>query len=192
MNLLSVFTEPSKIKAHMGDSSGTARINSKLTELLTISPHRPVLILCIGTDRSTGDSLGPLIGTQLIRHKLPKLHVLGTLEQPVHATNLSETILYIEESFVNPFVIAIDACLGRLDSIGFITLTQGPLKPGAGVHKELPAVGEAHLTGIVNVGGFMEYMVLQNTRLNIVWQMAEKISAMVVRSYFQSRCQLNN
>lgn len=188
MDLFSVFTVPPKIKAHMEDSSGTARIKSKLTELLSISPHRPVLILCIGTDRSTGDSLGPLIGTQLIRRNLPKLHVLGTLDHPVHATNLSENILYIEQSFVNPLIIAIDACLGRLDSIGFITLSQGPLKPGAGVHKELPAVGEAHLTGIVNVGGFMEYMVLQNTRLSIVWQMAETISTMVARSYFQSRC----
>ncbi len=188
VDLLSVFTEPPKIKAHMEDSSGTARIKSKLTELLSLSPHRPVLILCIGTDRSTGDSLGPLIGTQLLHHNLPQLHVLGTLEHPVHATNLNENILYIRESFVNPLVIAIDACLGRLDSIGYITLAQGPLKPGAGVHKELPAVGEAHLTGIVNVGGFMEYMVLQNTRLSIVWQMAETISSMVARSYFQSRC----
>lgn len=188
MNLFSVFTEPPKIKAHMEDFSGTARIKSKLTEIFSISPHRPVLILCIGTDRSTGDSLGPLIGTQLIRHNLPSLHVLGTLDHPVHATNLSENILYIEQSFVNPLIIAIDACLGRLDSIGFITLAQGPLKPGAGVHKELPAVGEAHLTGIVNVGGFMEYMVLQNTRLSIVWQMAETISSIVARAYFQSRC----
>ncbi|MFZ3103028.1 MAG: spore protease YyaC [Desulfitobacteriaceae bacterium] len=188
MDLFSFFSEPPKIKAHMEDFSGTARIKSRLTELLSQSPHRPVLILCIGTDRSTGDSLGPLIGTQLIRHNLPNLHVLGTLNHPVHATNLSETILHIEESFVNPLIIAIDACLGRLDSIGFITLSQGPLKPGTGVHKKLPAVGEAHLTGIVNVGGFMEYMVLQNTRLSIVWQMAETISTMVARSYFQSRC----
>lgn len=188
VSLLSIFTDPPKIKAHMEDLNGTARIKAKLTELLSISPHRPVLILCIGTDRSTGDSLGPLIGTQLLRHNLPKLNILGTLDRPVHATNLSENIHYIEQSFVNPLVIAIDACLGRLDSIGFITLAQGPLKPGAGVHKELPAVGEAHLTGIVNVGGFMEYMVLQNTRLGIVWQMAETISTMVARSYFQSRC----
>lgn len=179
------------MKAHMEDSRGTAKINSKLTELFSISPHRPVLILCIGTDRSTGDSLGPLIGTQLIRQNLPKLHVLGTLNHPVHATNLSENILHIEQAFVNPLVIAIDACLGSHDSIGFITLAQGPLRPGAGVHKDLPEVGEAHLTGIVNVGGFMEYMVLQNTRLSIVWQMAETISNLVARSYIQSRCLSN-
>jgi putative sporulation protein YyaC len=188
VDLLSVFTEPPKIKAHMDDYKGTAKIEGKLTKLFTVSSQRPVLILCIGTDRSTGDSLGPLIGTQLISYNLPKLNVLGTLKHPVHATNLSENILNIKKSFVNPLVIAIDACLGRLDSVGYITLAHGPLKPGTGVHKELPAVGEAHLTGIVNVGGFMEYMVLQNTRLAVVWQMAETISRMVAISYYHSRC----
>ncbi|HWQ70704.1 MAG TPA: spore protease YyaC [Desulfitobacteriaceae bacterium] len=188
MDLLSVFTESPKIKAHMEDNKGTAKIESKLTRLFNISVQRPVLILCIGTDRSTGDSLGPLIGTKLNSYNLPQLYVLGTLKHPVHATNLRENILHIEKSFVNPFVIAIDACLGRLDSVGYITLAQGPLKPGTGVHKELPAIGEAHLTGIVNVGGFMEYLVLQNTRLGVVWEMAEIISRIVAVSYFRSRC----
>ncbi|MDQ0659408.1 putative sporulation protein YyaC [Paenibacillus sp. W2I17] len=53
----------------------------------------------------------------------------------------------------------------------------GPLKPGAGVNKELPPVGDIHLTGIVNVGGFMEYFVLQNTRLSLVMRMSEIISS---------------
>lgn len=188
MNLLSVFTKPPKIKAHMEDYEGTNMIRSRLTKLFTVSSNRPVLILCIGTDRSTGDSLGPLVGTQLINYELPKLNVIGTLKNPVHATNLYENILFIKKTFVNPMIIAIDACLGRFDSVGYITLANGPLRPGTGVHKELPAVGEAHLTGTVNVGGFMEYIVLQNTRLSLVWQMAETISRMIAVSYFQSRC----
>lgn len=43
---------------------------------------------------------------------------------------------------------------------------------GAAVNKSLPLVGEIHITGVVNVGGFMEYLVLQNTRLNLVMRMA--------------------
>ena len=52
----------------------------------------------------------------------------------------------------------------------------GPVKPGAGVNKELPAVGDIHITGIVNVSGFMEYFVLQNTRLHLVMKMAKTIA----------------
>jgi len=66
--------------------------------------------------------------------------------------------------------------LGNLHSVGSIQVGMGPLKPGAGVNKNLPEVGEVHITGIVNVAGFMEYFVLQNTRLSIVMKMADIIS----------------
>lgn len=187
MNLLSVFTEPQKIKTHVDDFAGTHRLELRLTEMFRAAKHRPVIVLCIGTDRSTGDSLGPLTGTSLSRLSLPQLNVYGTLDYPVHATNLAETIKDLQHSFVNPYIVAIDASLGILESVGCITLADGPLKPGAGVHKDLPEIGEVHLTGIVNVGGFMEYMVLQNTRLYLVWKMAESISEILARSYLKSR-----
>jgi putative sporulation protein YyaC len=100
---------------------------------------------------------------------------MGTLENPVHASNLPEYLRLIDK-FKNPFVIAIDACLGNIDSVGYINIGEGSIKPGAGVNKHLPAVGDLHVTGIVNVGGFMEYFVLQNTRLHIVMKMAKIIS----------------
>ena len=43
-----------------------------------------ILFLCIGTDRSTGDSLGPLIGYKLKEKGMRNARVLGTLEEPVH------------------------------------------------------------------------------------------------------------
>ncbi|MFC4768457.1 spore protease YyaC [Effusibacillus consociatus] len=138
---------------------------------------RPLVILCIGTDRSTGDSLGPLVGSRLqtlFRDELCPIY--GTLENPVHAVNLAETLSGIKRLYQNPFIIAIDACLGQLSSVGMISVGQGPLKPGAGVNKNLPEVGDIHITGIVNVGGFMEYFVLQNTRLSVVMKMAECIA----------------
>lgn len=187
MSILSVFTESHKYKAHFDDKIGTQKMEARLIDVLHSERHRPLVILCIGTDRSTGDALGPLIGTYLSQRGLPKLSVLGTLEQPVHATNLPEYIKYIQNSYYNPFIIAIDACLGKMDSVGNITLANGPLKPGAGVHKELPSVGEVHLTGIVNVGGFMEYMVLQNTRLGLVWKMAGTMSELLANAYIKTR-----
>ena len=188
MDFLSVFTEPNKIKAHIDDFSATDRLENHLTSLLVSANHRSLIILCIGTDRSTGDSLGPLIGTHLGRFTLPKLHVWGTLDAPVHATNLEEKLNLITKRFPDPFVIAVDACLGRLDSVGCLILGEGPLKPGAGVHKKLPEVGNAYLTGIVNVGGFMEYMVLQNTRLSLVWKMALTTSNLISRAYLRASC----
>ena len=39
-----------------------------------------------------------------------------------------------------------------------------------------------HIIGIVNVGGFMEYLVLQNTRLSLVMRMADVISTGLIYS----------
>ncbi|MGH2168427.1 DUF1256 domain-containing protein, partial [Enterococcus faecalis] len=51
-----------------------------------------------------------------------------------------------------------------------------------GVKKDLPPVGDIHITGIVNISGFMEFTVLQNTRLNLVLKMAKLIAAGISRA----------
>ncbi|MEC2075612.1 spore protease YyaC [Metabacillus fastidiosus] len=164
-------------------------LSSSLYELLPRIMTKPIVIVCIGTDRSTGDSLGPIIGTT-IKKQLSHFNVFGTLKDPVHAVNLEDTMQTIKNEFSNPFIIAIDACLGKIKSVGYIQVGKGPIKPGAGVNKVLPAVGNIHITGIVNVSGFMEYFVLQNTRLHLVMDMAHIIAEGIIeaeKSYLHKR-----
>src|SRR5690625_1527282 len=153
-------------------------MSDKLTSLLPVFP-REYIIVCIGTDRSTGDALGPLTGTYLEQLNLRHMDVFGTLHHPVHAQNLSDYITKINDKYRKPFIIAIDACLGKSSSIGNITLGTGPLFPGAALNKKLPDIGDIHLTAVVNVSGFMEYAVLQNTRLSIVTDMATTIASIL-------------
>jgi putative sporulation protein YyaC len=134
------------------------------------------LILCIGSDRSTGDSLGPLVGAYLSRLRLPRTMIWGTLADPVHALNLETYMQKIGGGREGPFIIAVDASLGKPGSIGLIEVGKGPLFPGAGVNKKLPPVGNIYLSGIVNLGGFMEQMVLQSTRLFHVMEIANVIA----------------
>ncbi len=138
--------------------------------------HDGLVVLAIGTDRSTGDSLGPLVGTGLESYSSALgFSVWGTLDRPTHANNLEETVTRIRSEHEKPFIVALDACLGKIENIGSVTVAPGSLRPGAGVNKELPEVGDLHITGTVNVGGFMEYFVLQNTRLSLVINMADQI-----------------
>ena len=141
---------------------------------------REFIILCIGSDRSTGDSLGPLIGYKLEKYHIPGVSVCGTLDNPVHAANLSERLADIYRASKNPFILAIDASLGTKEHIGYVTLANGPLRPGLGVKKELPNVGDIHITGIVNFSGMMESLLLQTTRLSMVMQLADTISKAVL------------
>ncbi len=174
MNLRDKFFQkkPAAYRIHHEDTLAMQTLSERLSVLLPARRMDSIVIVCIGTDRSTGDALGPLVGTKLQQLK-PKATVYGTLESPVHAVNLNDVMTSIHQQHTKPFIIGIDACLGRLHSVGIITAGEGPVKPGAGVKKELPEVGDIHLTGIVNVSGFMEYFVLQNTRLNLVMKMAD-------------------
>ncbi|HEX7056495.1 MAG TPA: spore protease YyaC [Bacilli bacterium] len=182
MALLSTFSRsraesalPVKVSSH--DHDATERLGKALYEQFsTLSPWRELVLVCIGTDRSTGDSLGPLVGTKLSLAEQKGFALFGTLDEPVHAVNLQDTVSLIERNFAHPYIVAVDACLGQSASVGHIRLDSGPVKPGAGVNKDLPPIGDIHMTGIVNVGGFMEYFVLQNTRLSIVMKMSQIIA----------------
>ncbi|MDQ0176304.1 spore protease YyaC [Bacillus chungangensis] len=165
---------PFRIDYH--DKQIARKLSEYLLQMLPHEENRPIVFVCIGTDRSTGDALGPLVGMMLEEKKICSFHIYGTLEEPVHAVNLKDKLALIEKEHENPFIIAIDACLGRLKNVGIIQIGEGPVKPGAGVKKELPFVGDMHITGIVNMSGFMEFLVLQNTRLNIVMKMAKRIA----------------
>ncbi|MGE5584075.1 MAG: spore protease YyaC [Bacillota bacterium] len=167
-------------QTHIDDPDAGMVLASSLRSLISRDlpdpARRPLVFFCIGTDRSTGDSLGPLTGTRLLSLGVDERRVWGTLDSPVHAANLQAAIAKVDAAFRNPYIVAVDACLGRLDRVGTVTASRGPLRPGTGVSKTLPLVGHAHVTGIVNVGGYMEYMVLQNTRLCLVVRMAEVIA----------------
>ncbi len=133
---------------------------------------KDTVYLCIGTDRSTGDALGPLVGDRL---KLLGYKAYGTTKDLIHAGNLEQKIQEIKSKHPSSTIVAIDASLGRSERVGAISINEGPLKPGAGVNKNLPPVGDCHISGVVNVAGFMEYIVLANTPLSRVFDMAKKI-----------------
>ena len=155
------FTEALHVLIHKGIMSG----------------HKSIVFVCIGTDRSTGDSLGPLIGYKLNNLKCRNIFVFGNLDSPVHAKNLGEVMSRIHSEYGNPFIVAIDACLGKMEHVGCVTVGEGSIKPGSGVNKDLAPVGNIHITGIVNFGGFMDFLILQNTRLSTVMKMADLISS---------------
>lgn len=137
---------------------------------------KKVVFLCIGTDRSTGDSLGPLIGYKLKQMELSDAVVFGTLERPVHALNLENYVDVLRACYQDALVVAVDASVGSREHIGFVTLGKGALKPGLGVSKELCAVGDIFITGIVGSCGNYDPLMLQSVRLSIVMQMADCIS----------------
>lgn len=144
-------------------------------------PLSEYIVICIGTDRSTGDSFGPLVGSFLKEKPLRKLIVYGTLHNPIHANNLEASLKKICLTHKNPYIIAVDACLGHNKSVGCLIAKKGSIKPGEALNKELSAVGDCSITGVVNINNLMQYTVLQSTRLSIVFDMANTVASILTQ-----------
>ncbi len=141
-----------------------------------------LVLLCIGTDRVTGDSLGPLIGYKLARQNIANIYVYGTLQHPVHALNLETVFHDIKKRHPLLPVVAVDASLGHESDLECITVSAGSLKPGIGVDKELSAVGDISITGVVSASSPYGQAQLQATRLDTVMRLADVICDGIVQA----------
>ncbi|MBQ6820454.1 MAG: spore protease YyaC [Clostridium sp.] len=141
---------------------------------------RDIIFICIGTDRCTGDSLGPLVGYKvkkaLYKYNNLNIFIYGSLETPIHSKNIVNITNKIYNNFTNPYIIAIDSSLGLTNNIGKVFIDNDPIYPGSAVNKDLPPIGDLSIKGIVNISGSYEFLILQNTRLYTVVSLANCIS----------------
>jgi len=135
---------------------------------------RPIIVLGIGSDRYTGDSLGPLTGTYLQEDDSAVI-VYGSLEHTVHAINLVETVNIVRRCHLHPVIIAVDASLGTITEVGTIEIWEGGLQAGIAVGHQLPLIGDISIAGVVNTGGLDCYLELQHTPLSLVVKMSKVI-----------------
>ncbi|GAB2671244.1 spore protease YyaC [Paenibacillus thermoaerophilus] len=141
----------------------------------SLAKPEEIAYLCVGTDRSTGDALGPLVGSGLAAAGIGP--VIGTLEAPCDADNLLDRLRELPEGYS---VVAIDACLGHPSSVGKFVAYRGPLEPGRSLGRGFPPIGDCSVAGVVNAEGAKPYAVLQQTSLYRVMGMAEAIVRAVV------------
>lgn len=173
-------------RIHYKDSGAIWKLSTLFLQHIPFkSPD--LIFFCIGTDRSTGDALGPLTGSRLTEFQTFPFPVVGTLENPLHALNLEQQTDEIMSNAPSSFIVAIDACLGKGGSIGQLLFQNGPMQPGQAVGKKLPPVGNTSIKGIVNIAGFMEHAVLQSTRLHLPFEMSRTIARALQLAYNRSK-----
>lgn len=140
------------------------------------------VFFCIGTNLVSGDSLGPLIGSQLKQLHLPHTAIYGTWEQPVHALNLEKTWKDAKKKHPGSCFIAIDASFGSHKHMGHICIDNRPVLPGRGVGKNLPPIGDIAITGIVCPNCFLRHKHLERIPLSFIQRQANAITSGIVRT----------
>ena len=146
----------------------------------------PPVILCIGSDLAVGDSLGPVTGTMLRRKGELFGYVYGTLKNPVTAKEVKYVDSFLRKTHPSSKIIAVDAAVGDENDIGLIKVVDAPLKPGSGANKRLGRVGDISVLGIVAKKSAFSYSLINLTRLNVIYTMAEIISG-AITSYSLQR-----
>ncbi len=123
------------------EMSDRARAAALLTGYLTMDSYKNEDwgILCIGTDRITGDCLGPMVGSRLKSRGI-KLPVYGTLEHPLHADNLPSLLPALKKCYPSHHFLAVDAALGPRQHLGEVMIKPSPLQPGRGLKKSISAI----------------------------------------------------
>ena len=156
-----------------------------------VAPNEnPPVIICIGSDLSVGDSLGPITGTKL-KEKLKgtNCYIYGTLSQPITAHEIKFVNDFVRNTHPSSPVIAIDAAVGGAGDIGMMRVAKRGVAPGSGANKKLAKVGDVSIIGIIAEKSVFNFSILSATRLNMVYKMANIIAegvASFVTDYLQN------
>ena len=147
-------------------------ISQKLYDICSIKSD--IVFVFIGTDANIGDSLGPICGN-LTGFSGSNCLFYGDLTNTITAKDVPYLVNFIKNSHPSSFIVTVDAALGDVTDIGTIKICQRGIKPGLGVNKDLPAVGDA---AIISVVGEKKPDGTLNTvlRLGAVYKIAKTIS----------------
>ena len=175
--MLKLFEKPKNdLSVHYQNRYAAFNISHRLQTYLNDN----MAIVCIGTDKCIIDSLGPLVGTMLTKNNIC-IDVFGTLEKPVHGMNVAERAREIKQKNYS-LVIAIDACLSNKKAEGTIEIKEGSITPGKGIGKQLPEIGDISIIGVIDTSDKDFNDLVQDTRLSMVYAMAEVITAGIINA----------
>lgn len=107
------------------------------------------VIVCIGSDRVSGDMLGPLVGSSLREEYALPYPVYGVVGASVNGINLEEYLAMIRARHEGCPIIAVDAALGRREDVGCVRLKRGGIKAGGALERRGEKIGDIGVVGVV-------------------------------------------
>lgn len=144
------------------------------------------VIICVGTDKAAGDSLGPLVGSKLNNVLRGKAYVYGNMQYPVTAKE-SETI-YKTVRFLHPLskILVVDAGVGDESEIGLIKVLNGGIKPGLALNKNLSVLGDVSIVGITAPRENASEHLIYKADIGAVYKMSSIIAAAVAKAIIEN------
>ena len=137
------------------------------------------IILCIGTSKCIGDSLGPIVGEYLYNNiKKSNVYVLGNLKNNITYQNIDVILNRINNTIKNPYMILIDSALSNKNYIGEIVVNKNKMIVGSALNKSEYKYGNLSIKGIVGENKYSyeeNYNELNNVSVDLVKNISKNI-----------------
>lgn len=137
------------------------------------------IILCIGTSKCIGDSLGPIVGEYLYNNiKKSNVYVFGNLKNNITYQNIDVILNRINNTIKNPYMILIDSALSNKNYIGKIVVNKNKMIVGSALNKSEYKYGNLSIKGIVGENKYSyeeNYNELNNVSVDLVKNISKNI-----------------
>ena len=110
-----------------------------------------VVILCVGTNKIAGDCIGPIVGKKLGRllNNNSNVVVLGNCKSTLNFNNAKNIWEQVKKDYSNPFIITVDAALGKKEMINKIVTSTGYIKIGSALGNGTYYPSHINIKGVV-------------------------------------------
>ena len=158
-----------------------------MVKIYTMSKINTV-VLCIGTMRVTGDSVGPRVG-DILKARGVNCFVYGDSISNINAHKLCVYENLIRICHSSDLVIAVDAALGEKADVGRVKITKNGLYPGRALGRDGARVGDIGVLAVVGEKGEDNYSRLALSSEEFAEYMAKKTADVTEKiiNYISSR-----
>lgn len=168
-------------KIYKSDCASTKKLCFALKEMNF--KYAPI-ILCIGSDLTISDSLGPIVGSKLKEKDLP-CFIYGSLDMPITAKEIESLKRFVASAHPYSPILVIDAAVTENSEKGYVKFISDGIKPGLGINKDLPKIGDCSIIAIVCEKKTFLKNISTATRLGEINYLADIISQGVAEYFSQ-------
>lgn len=139
---------------------------------------KPVIV-CIGTNKISGDALGPLVGDFLVEIYDIDAYVYGKSGGNVNGVNFSAYYAHIQSHHADSIIVAIDSCLGAKADVGKIKVTSAGVRAGGALGKNNQRIGDIGILAVVGEYGQDNFNTLKSIDKIFVQDLAFSVAVKV-------------
>ena len=134
-----------------------------------------IVFVFVGSDCNIGDSLAPL-SSSFLNLAAGNVFFYGSLSELITAKEVPFMAKYLKNAHPNSVIVVVDAAIGKKWDIGRVKVQNFGIKPGLGVNKDLPMLGDISIIGVVGEKGAFKSGNVPNIRLSCIYNMAKSIA----------------